>query len=178
MALVMHGLLPRLRSILPQGLLVLLCLQFAAHVHGQGIDTVIAQGRPLTERFTHTTLAVHTAGQRVERFQVFLALDPAQRARGLMYVEAMPDDAGMLFRYEREHVVRMWMKNTPLPLDMLFLDRRGRIVNIVSGTIPYSLGSISSVEPAIGVLELNTGTAERLEIRVGDFVVHQLFSGP
>ena len=81
----------------------------------------------------------------------------------------------MLFLYEAEGLRTMWMKNTVIPLDMLFIDRRGEIVDIVERTVPFSLETISSDRPALAVLELNAGTASRLGIRPGDRVVHDAF---
>ena len=71
----------------------------------------------------------------------------------------------------------MWMRNTFLPLDMLFIERDGRIAHIVRRTVPLSLTPIEAPEPVVAVLELNAGTTDRLDIRVGDRVVHKAF-GP
>ncbi|KAA3627816.1 MAG: DUF192 domain-containing protein [Proteobacteria bacterium] len=153
-------------------------LLLGGSAHAQGTTQVTAQGRALAESFGRGEVAIRTTAGREERFDVFLAIDPVQRARGLMFVQALPDTVGMLFVHPHEHVVIMWMKNTPLPLDMLFVDKGGRIVHIARGTTPYSLGSISSLRPAIAVLEINAGLAERLGIQVGDQVLHQFFAAP
>lgn len=113
------------------------------------------------------------------RFQVELATTPEQRMQGLMFREALAPDAGMLFVYAGERPVGMWMKNTLIPLDMLFIDGAGRIVNIAERTVPGSLETIPSAGPVKGVLELNGGTAARLGIMPGDRVVHPMFqAGP
>lgn len=106
---------------------------------------------------------------------VELALTPRQRAHGLMFREEMAPDAGMLFLFEREAPRSFWMKNTYLPLDILFIDRTGRIVSIAPDTVPLSEASIPSGAPAMGVLELNAGVAAALGIAPGDRVVHRAF---
>lgn len=133
--------------------------------------------RALAEEITFLTdhLAIETADGDVHRFSVELALTPQQRARGLMYREEMAADAGMLFLFEREAPRSFWMKNTYLPLDILFLDRHGRIVAITADTVPLSEAPILSGLPAIGVLELNAGTAAGLGIGPGDRVLHRAF---
>jgi hypothetical protein len=109
------------------------------------------------------------------RFAVELAVTPAQRAQGLMFRERLPADAGMLFLYPAEQVISMWMKNTLIPLDMLFIAADGRIVHIAERAVPGSAATISSGQPARAVLELNGGTAARLNIEPGDRILHQTF---
>lgn len=95
-----------------------------------------------------------------------------------MFRESMPQDHGMLFDFETEQPVAFWMKNTPLPLDMLFIDRTGTVVHIAKGTIPYSETPIPSTRPVRAVLELNAGTADRLGITSGAKVRHPIFAEP
>ena len=83
----------------------------------------------------------------------------------------------MLFVYAGEQPIRMWMRNTLIPLDMLFVAGDGRIVNIAEDTEPLSEAVIASSRPALGVIELNGGTARRLDIRPGDRVRHPAFAG-
>lgn len=109
------------------------------------------------------------------RFIVELARSGRQHAQGLMYRRRMARDVGMLFIYARPAVRSMWMKNTLIPLDMLFIAADGRIVSIVQRTVPRSLETISSGVPVTGVLEVNGGTVSRLKISVGDRVVHPAF---
>ena len=113
--------------------------------------------------------AVITVGGRLacHRIGVWLALDTAQRARGLMHVPAMPDDRGMLFVYPRERRVSMWMKNTLIPLDMVFIRADGTVANVAADTEPLSLESVYSRGPVSAVLELNAGMAARLGIEPG-----------
>ncbi len=134
-----------------------------------------AQQSPLATTFeTSRLVIVSETGQHV--FTVELAVTPEQRAQGLMYRRGMAADAGMLFDYSRRPGrASMWMKNTFIPLDMLFIKADGEIESIAARTVPHSLESISSRGPVRGVLELNGGTAARLGIRPGDRVEHPLF---
>ncbi len=115
------------------------------------------------------------SGTGPHRFAVEVAVTPQQRAQGLMFRERLPAEAGMLFLYPAEQPVSMWMKNTLIPLDMLFIAGDGRIVRIAERAVPGSLATISSGEPARAVLELNGGTAARLQLEPGDRVVHRAF---
>lgn len=113
-------------------------------------------------------------GTQEHVFSVELALDGPAQAKGLMFRREMAADRGMLFLYDIEHVVDMWMKNTVLPLDMLFVKVDGTISRIARNTEPFSLKVVSSINPVIGVLELNAGTADRLSIHAGDRMIHPL----
>ena len=110
------------------------------------------------------------------RFKVEVAETPAQMEQGLMFRTSLAPDAGMLFVYPQPTVATMWMKNTLIPLDMLFVDPRGRIVNIQQRAVPQSLDVISAAAPVRAVIELNGGTAARLGIEPGDKVLHPDFS--
>ena len=92
-----------------------------------------------------------------------------------MYRQRLAADAGMLFLYPAARPVSMWMKNTLIPLDMLFIGDDGRILHIAERAIPGSTATISSMQPARAVLELNGGTAARLKIQVGDRVLYRTF---
>lgn len=105
---------------------------------------------------------------------VELALTPQTRASGLMHRQSMAADHGMLFRFDQTRQVLMWMKNTPLPLDMFFIDDKGTIVGIAKRTTPFSEKVISSPGPVRYVLELNAGSADRKGIRVGDRARHRV----
>ena len=123
------------------------------------------------ESFQKSKLTVETAGGGKFRFDVELALTPGQQAQGLMYRRTMAADAGMLFIYDRVQPASFWMKNTLIPLDMLFVAADGRIVNIHERAVPESLDSVNSDGPVKAILELNGGMAARLGIRPGDRVV-------
>ncbi len=115
------------------------------------------------------------SGSRSHQFQVELADTSEKRARGLMYRRQMPQGRGMLFDFGHDKLIMMWMKNTFLPLDMVFIDGNGRIVNIVRNTRPLSLDIIESGAKVRAVLELNAGTTGRLGIKTGDRVRHRIF---
>lgn len=124
--------------------------------------------------FERTTLEIETAQGR-HAFDTELALTPAQQSQGLMFRRKMAANAGMLFFHQRERVATMWMRNTILPLDMLFVATDGRIVHIVERTVPQSLTTISAGRPVRAVLELNAGTVRRLAVKPGDRLIHPLF---
>ncbi len=108
-------------------------------------------------------------------YQIEVARTPVQMMRGLMFRDSMPENQGMLFIYSPERPATMWMKNTILSLDMLFIDGKGIIVNIARDTVPFSLDRIPSGQPVKGVLELNAGQADKQGIRIGDKVNHPEF---
>ena len=103
---------------------------------------------------------------------VELASDNASRSRGLMYRKSMAQQTGMLFRMENSRMITMWMKNTFIPLDMVFADPQGRIVHIHRGAVPHSLDHISSRQPARYVLEVNAGEVDQYGVSVGDVLKH------
>ncbi len=139
------------------------------------VPPAAAQGRTAgLVTFEPSPLSVVT-GSGTHRFIVELARSGRQHAQGLMYRRRMARDAGMLFIYRTPAVQNMWMKNTLIPLDMLFIAGDGRIVSIVQRAVPLSLETISSGAPVTGVLEVNGGTVSRLKISVGDRVVHPAF---
>lgn len=110
-----------------------------------------------------------------QRFDVEVMRNDADRARGLMFRRSMAPNHGMLFDFAKVEPVAMWMKNTYLPLDMLFIRPDGTVARIAADTEPLSTRTILSGEPVLAVLELNAGTAARLGIRPGDRVEHPLF---
>ena len=126
--------------------------------------------------FDRSTLKIETT-EAVHSFEIEIATNDEQRARGLMFRNEMAADAGMLFLYRRDRVLTMWMANTYLPLDMLFVGSDGRIVHIAENTIPLSRTTISSRKRARAVLELNAGTARRLGINAGDRIVYDGLPG-
>lgn len=101
-------------------------------------------------------------------FTVELALTPEQREQGLQHRESLPPDHGMLFDFGAEQSVYFWMKNTPIPLDMLFVAGDGRIVGFARRTTPYSHNTIPSPQPVRYVLEIGGGIARHLGLQVGD----------
>jgi len=125
--------------------------------------------------FEQTELTVKTAKGDVSLI-VELAENPKQRARGLMYRQSLPQGNGMLFDFKKPIAVKMWMKNTYIPLDMVFIDELGKIINIARNTVPHSTKIISSAAPALAVLEIGGGQAARLNIKPGDRVRHSIFA--
>lgn len=115
-------------------------------------------------------VVIETAAGRCLNVEVYLADRPAQQSRGLMYVERMEEFEGMLFRYPGDRILVMWMKNTYLSLDMLFIRADGTVAGIAASTTPLSESRIRSPEPVTAVLELNAGFAERWGIETGSRV--------
>ena len=109
------------------------------------------------------------------QFSVEVMRGGPQRERGLMFRRFLPQERGMLFDFAIERPVMMWMKNTYLPLDMIFIGRAGKVVGLAENTEPLSQKIIPSGAPAYGVLEVNAGTAARIGLRIGDSVRHPLF---
>lgn len=134
----------------------------------------IAAGMPV--HLPASDLFIETADGRRHGFRVRVAASPRDRGRGLMRVTDLPEDKGMLFDFEDQAMVSMWMKNTPLSLDMIFILDDGRISSIAEATTPFSRRSIQSEEPVRAVLEIGGGLSERLNIRPGDQVIHALFA--
>lgn len=120
-------------------------------------------------------LTIDTANSS-QKFIVEIADDDSERQVGLMFREDLPEGQGMLFDFGVERLVTMWMRNTPLSLDMVFVNRAGKVVRVAEGTKPYSTDIVSSGEPVLYVLELNAGEANAAGIRPGDMVRHPLIS--
>ena len=106
----------------------------------------------------------------VRKFRVEVARTADEQARGLMFRESLPDDGGMLFPMSPPGFASFWMKNTVIPLDMIFIRRDGTIARIAADTIPYSLEPVTSGEPVAAVLELAGGKAAALGIAEDDVV--------
>ena len=114
-----------------------------------------------------------TAGRH--HFVVEIANTYTQRQRGLMFRRELPKNTGMLFDFGKETRLAMWMKNTFIPLDMLFVNKHGTIHRIVENTIPLSLKTIPAGAPTMVVIEFNAGVTRRSGIRPGDRVIHKIF---
>jgi uncharacterized protein len=113
----------------------------------------------------------------VQMFSVEMATTEEEKTTGLMYRKELPDGKGMLFDFSPEQEVSMWMKNTFISLDMIFIRADGRILRIAESTEPQSTKIIPSRGPAKGVLEVIAGTAKKYGIAPGDRVAHPLFNG-
>ena len=125
--------------------------------------------------FEESLLTIAAADDRFE-FQVEMAVSPAQRSQGLMFRESLEEDRGMLFDFGQPQQATMWMRNTYVPLDMLFIDEHGRITQIAADAQPLSDAVIASRERVRAVLELRGGVSAKLGIKPGDRVIHPLFT--
>ena len=155
----------------------------AYRIAGACLALLLASGRPGAQvegpqldlaSFAQSRLRIRTAVGDHD-FQIWTASTQQQQTQGLMFVRDLPAERGMLFIHERPRIATMWMKNTYIPLDMLFIDTRGKVVRIISMTKPFSLDIQSSLTPVKAVLELRGGETARRNIRVGDTVVHGAF---
>ncbi len=126
------------------------------------------------QQFPTSVLSIQTH-KGAEWFTVWIADTPERSEQGLMFLQWLPTDQGMLFPQDAPKVMHMWMKNTLIPLDMLFIDAKGRVVGIREQATPRSEDIISSPAAVKAVLELAGGECATLGIRVGDQVRHKLF---
>ena len=120
-------------------------------------------------------LCLDVRGGAVHRYRVEVAATPDARAQGLMFRRSLAPGSGMLFDFGRDEIARMWMKNTFIPLDMVFADRRGVVRGIARNARPRSLDTISSRVPVRAVLEISGGEAERIGLVPGDRMRHPVF---
>jgi uncharacterized protein len=127
--------------------------------------------------FEESLVTIAAADDRFE-FRVEMAVNPTQRSQGLMFREDLDEDRGMLFDFGQPQRATMWMRNTYVPLDMLFIDEHGRITQIAADAQPLSDAVIASREQVRAVLELRGGVSAKLGIKPGDRVIHPLFEAP
>lgn len=161
-----HWTLPILLMLLAVGALHRLTIA-AEPVAGASLDHL-----PVSE------LVILTADGGRHRFRVYEARRPEERSRGLMFVTELAPDEGMIFDSGGVEPATMWMRNTPLSLDMLFVRADGTIARIERETVPYSRRLIHSGTPVRAVIELLGGTAAELGIHADDRVLHPLFPAP
>ncbi len=152
--------------------LLLLVLGTASCVAQQATSPPL---EPLSN-FPQAPLSILTPDARQHRLEVWVADTDKHRQQGLMFVKSLPDSAGMLFVFDQPRKIQMWMKNTLIPLDMLFIDANGRVDSIAVNTTPMSLSIIESRNPVLGVLEMAGGATTRLGIRAGAIVQHPAFA--
>jgi len=124
--------------------------------------------------FPQSPLSI-TSGETKHDFTVWVADTPSRRGQGLMFVKSLPPATGMLFVFAQPQGVSMWMKNTLIPLDMLFVAADGKVIHIAANAKPQSLDTISSIGLVTGVIELAGGEARRLGLHTGDRVLHPAF---
>jgi uncharacterized protein len=122
------------------------------------------------DNFPSVKLEIEYGKNKRHVFDVWVASTPSRQAQGLMFVRSLPKLRGMLFVHQSPKQIGMWMKNTYIPLDMVFIDDQGRIQQIVERTTPHSLDNIRSIKPAIAVLEIAGGEAKRLGLKPGQHV--------
>jgi uncharacterized membrane protein (UPF0127 family) len=133
-------------------------------------------GAPATAQAVHPVSGLRvvdlsvTSGTKVHRFRVEVAATSAEQMKGLMFRTEMGADEGMIFPMDPPRGAAFWMKNTVIPLDIIFVGPDGRITNIAANAVPYSLDGRESTGLAMGVLELNGGRAAQLGIAPGDKV--------
>jgi uncharacterized protein len=135
---------------------------------------VPALAEPPTCPFHELRVLAPDGTERV-RYRVQVADEPAERERGLMFVEALPQEEGMLFLFDAPSEVGFWMRDTLIPLDLLFIEPDGRIAHIHRDAVPQDETPIWSGVPVTGVLEVNAGEAERHGILLGDIAGSPFF---
>ena len=153
---------------------VALLLNVGAVVAGGAAGAQDATPEPLSA-FPQSLLAIRTTAGKVFNFKIWNADNPRRQEQGLMFVHDMDEHAGMLFVFPGDPRPTMWMKNTYISLDLLFINAQGRIEYIAAQASPLSLSVIQSPKPSLAVLELKGGASDRLGIKVGDLVVHPSF---
>lgn len=137
---------------------------------GPEITATVSEYQTETELLT-----VLTANGKMHEFHVELARTPPEWKYGLMYRQEMAEDHGMLFVFPAESLKSFWMKNTFIPLDMIFIRRDGEIANIAKNAKPHDLATHPSDGLVLAVLEVNGGITDKLGIKAGDFVYHKAF---
>jgi uncharacterized protein len=133
-----------------------------------------AAPEPLSS-FPQSLLAIKTGTGKVINFKIWTADTRQREEQGLMFIHELDEHAGMLFMFPENQRVTMWMKNTYISLDLLFLNAQGKIDYIAASAAPLSLAYIGPRTPEYAVLELKGGACERLGIQVGDVVLHKNF---
>jgi uncharacterized membrane protein (UPF0127 family) len=135
----------------------------------QSAGAEVATARTAPSGLDLVPLEIRSAG-RVHRFTVEVARTGAEQARGLMQREALAPDAGMIFPFPAPRPASFWMKNTLIPLDMIFIRADGTIARVAANTVPHSLEPVGVAEPVAAVLEIPGGRAAELGITEGDRV--------
>jgi uncharacterized membrane protein (UPF0127 family) len=125
--------------------------------------------------FPQSLLAIRTGGGKVINFKIWTADTRQREEQGLMFIHELDEHAGMLFMFPENRPVTMWMKNTYVSLDLVFLNAQGKIDYIAANATPRSEKVIGPPTPEYAVLELKGGACERFGIKVGDVVMHKNF---
>lgn len=136
-----------------------------------GCLIIIAKKGMADDKNYNTKLQIiNKKNQIIADFMVKIVKDEEEKAKGLMFVNQLPKNYGMLFKFEPEQIVYMWMKNTKIPLDILFIDKNKQIITIKHDAIIDSADLISSQKKVIMVLEINAKMASNLGVEIGDYV--------
>ena len=138
------------------------------------LAAVAARGQPADVQFKRSSLTIVAGGHDL-KFEVDLATNDAERSRGLMFRKQLGAYEGMLFDFYQEMPVSFWMKNTLIPLDMVFVAADGTVKHVHANAVPMSTDTIPSGFPVRAVLEINGGSAALLGIKPGDKVKHPIF---
>lgn len=154
-----------LKYILP-GLISSILLLGGCSSKDTGVKKSEGQNRPALA-FTDSLAFISAEGDTVATIAVAIADEPDERARGLMYVTELGQDQGMLFIFQKEQPLSFWMANTPLSLDIIFVNANKEIVRIHHSTPPFSHENFKSGEPALYAIETNAGFTIAHDIRVG-----------
>jgi len=159
----------RINKILQIFSLLILCITFP--INAQSALELEIEDKNIITNTDNLTRVTICHGNIASLFYVELADSKESRAIGLMFRKHLPDNQGMLFDFIEEQQPVMWMKNTHISLDMLFIDRNGTIQHIVTETTPHSLKQIPSPIPVRFVLELSGGISNKLNITAGDKII-------
>ena len=127
-------------------------------------------------KFQNSSLTIQTKDSEYI-FNIEIAITEQERSRGLMHRKELKQTEGMLFLYPKKQIIKMWMKNTLIPLDMIFINNSGKIIDIFKMTIPKDLTPIGPDVKLKGVLEINGGLTSYLNINKGDFIIHPSLNG-
>ena len=138
------------------------------------LAAVAARAQDAEIQFKRSSLVVVSSGRDI-KFEVELATNDTERARGLMFRKQLGPYEGMLFDFHQEMPVSFWMKNTLIPLDMVFIAADGTVKHVHANAVPLSTDAVPSRYPVRGVLEINGGSAALLGIKPGDTVKHPIF---
>lgn len=157
-------------------LFLCLSLLFLANCKGEEAKTE-AEATNITEpSLLHEYLTLMPNTDREQQIDIELAITPEEHREGLMFRRELAENAGMLFIFSPPQRVNFWMKNTYLPLDMIFIETDGRIQKIATWTVPLSEEHIPSFSEIRAVLEINAGASAKLGLKVGDYVSHPIFN--
>jgi uncharacterized membrane protein (UPF0127 family) len=157
------------------GLMISMAVALMAIVPGVATAEDMATGAAAPVNFQRQSAQLIKEDGTVYALSVEYAGSDRQREHGLMYRRSLPAGEGMLFDFEQPMRVRMWMKNTLIPLDMLFFDQDGRVVFIVENAQPGDLTPVGPAEPVVAVLELPGGQAKSWHLGFGDRLTHPMF---